>query len=1017
MSKNKSATDPVFQTDPPKLNDDQLSQLLIDCYGISAELKPLVSERDQNVKVSSDSGDFVLKISNIAEDSNILDLQNTALGHLNRSGMKGLVPEVIEGTDEQSIQTITSEQGQHRVRLVSFLQGELYSEVNKSPDLLLSLGEYLGRLSKSLSSFGHPAAHRSEFLWNLDNAIQCKAYIDHIENQDNRQLIAELFERYEQHVLPKLKNLRCAVVHQDANDNNIIVNSEEKIVTGLIDYGDLCFGKQINELAVAMAYVLQGEDDLYAASQQIIKGYVKKFPLLEDELDILFDLIRMRLVMSVCISSFRAKDYQDNDYLLVSQKPAFDLLWRMQEINPGFITAVFRKAAGYSAIKDHEKIVDWLSSSENQPVNMFDIDLKRSPRRVLPLNNIVENSRAEHYQDLLTDEDKANSIAYLIGLYGEDRNVYTADQFASAISPEHRTMHLGLDIFIDAGEALYAPLPGRVYALDDNAVQLGFGPTIMLEHEAGDGRVKFYTLYGHLSHTAFDLLEQGQEVEAGQLIGHIGKFEVNGNWVPHLHFQIMTDMLGLRAGFNGVGEKSLWPVWSEICPDPNLITQLAPESFELLDDSDLLERRQRLLGPSLSISYRNKLNIVRGQGAYLFDQTGRQYLDCVNNICHVGHCHPHVVEALQQQAKVLNTNTRYLHRTILDFAERIAVTLPDPLSVVYFVNSGTEANELALRIARTATGVKDTIVLDWGYHGNSAAAVEISPYKFKRKGGFTKPEFVEIAEFPDPYRGPHKGMGQESGMAYAQSVAECVENIKQRTGHGPAAFIAESISGVGGQVVYPDGYLTAAYEAVRKEGGLCIADEVQCGFGRVGSNFWAFELQDVVPDIVVLGKPIGNGHPLAAVVTTQELANKFANGMEYFNSFGGNPVSTAVGMAVMDVIENEGLMQNALNTGSYLLNEFNELKQKHEVIGDVRGKGFFLGLELVKDRQTLEPATELASDIVNDLRENGVLFSTDGPYENVLKFKPPMVLFKNDADFLCSKLECSLQVFIGQFNP
>ena len=1002
---NKPASGSVFQTDPPAIKDHQLNQVLRRCYGISGEFKPLVSERDQNIKVNSDKGVFVLKISNTAEDAYILSLQNNALTHLNNTGMQGLVPEVANGLDDQPVQKIQSEQGQHCVRLVSFLQGELYSKVKKSPDLLYSLGEYLGRLSKSLSSFGHPAAHRSDFLWNLDHAIDCKTYLDHIDNQDNRQLIAELFERYEQHVSPKLKYLRCAVVHQDANDNNIIVDAEKQAVTGLIDYGDLCFGRQINELAVAMAYALQGEQDLYAASQKIINGYVKGFLLLEDELDVLFDLVRMRLVMSVCISSFRAKDYQDNDYLLVSQKPAFDLLWRMQEINPGFMTAVFRKAAGYSATKNHHKIVDWLCSPENQLVNMFDVDLKRSPRRVLPLNNIIENSRFERYQDLLTEEDKANSIAYLIGRYAEDRNVYTADQFASAVTPEHRTMHLGLDIFLDAGEALYAPLPGRVYALDDNAIPQGFGPTIMLEHDAGETRVKFYTLYGHLSPTAFDLLQEGQDVKAGQLIGHIGEFEVNGNWVPHLHFQIITDMLGLKAGFNGVGEKSLWPVWSEICPDPNFIFQLAPESFQLSDDPDLFERRQRLLGPSLSISYRNKLNIVRGQGAYLFDHTGRQYLDCVNNICHVGHCHPHVVDALQRQANVLNTNTRYLHSTILDFAERIAATLPDPLSVVYFVNSGTEANELALRIARTATGVKDTVVLDWGYHGNSAATVEISPYKFKRKGGFAKPKFVEIAEFPDPYRGPHKGMSEQSGISYAQSVAQCVDNIKARTGHGPAAFIAESISGVGGQVVYPNGYLKAAYQAVRKEGGICIADEVQCGFGRVGSHFWAFELQDVVPDIVVLGKPMGNGHPLAAVVTTQELANKFANGMEYFNSFGGNPVSTAVGMAVMDVIENENLMQNALNTGNYLLNKFNKLKQQYKVIGDVRGKGFFLGIELVKDRQTLEPATELASDIVNDLRENGVLFSTDGPYENVLKFKPPMVLSRSDADFLIFKLD------------
>ncbi|WP_299349056.1 aminotransferase class III-fold pyridoxal phosphate-dependent enzyme, partial [uncultured Maritalea sp.] len=406
-----------------------------------------------------------------------------------------------------------------------------------------------------------------------------------------------------------------------------------------------------------------------------------------------------------------------------------------------------------------------------------------------------------------------------------------------------------------------------------------------------------------------------------------------------------------------------------------------------------------------SVSYKNKLKIVRGEGVHLFDETGRAHLDCVNNITHIGHCHPHLVQAISKQAAILNTNTRYLNELVLDYAERITSKLPDPLSVAFFVNSGTEANELALRIARHATGQKNTVVLDWAYHGNSQGAVDISPYKFKRKGGFPQPDFVEIADFPDPYRGPHKGYSENSGKAYAQSVAECVGNIKSKTGNGAATFIAESISGVGGQIAYPKGYLQAAYAAIRAEGGICVADEVQCGFGRVGDHFWGFELQDVVPDIVVMGKPIGNGHPLAAVVTTRELATSFANGMEYFNSFGGNPVSMAVGMAVMDVIENENMQSHAKELGAYILNRWQTFKDKYEFVGDVRGHGLFLGIELVKDRETLEPATDLAGQIVNEMRERAILLSTDGPLENVLKFKPPMVFNKENADFLCDTLD------------
>ena len=467
-------------------------------------------------------------------------------------------------------------------------------------------------------------------------------------------------------------------------------------------------------------------------------------------------------------------------------------------------------------------------------------------------------------------------------------------------------------------------------------------------------------------------------------------------------------MLAETGGnFPGVGHDSLWDIWADICIDPNLILRLAPESFTVdpHPPAELMERRARDIGPSLSISYAEKLKMVRGEGAYLVDHTGRRHLDGVNNITHVGHCHPHVVAAIARQAGILNTNTRYLSELMLDYSERLTATLPGELKVAYFVNSGTEANELALRIARTAIGKKSTVVLDWAYHGNSGGMVDVSPYKFKRKGGYPQPGFVEIAAFPDPYRGAHKGMSEASGRAYAEDVGRCLDRVRAATGDGAAAFIAESISGVGGQVIYPDGYLKAAYERVRAAGGVCIADEVQCGFGRVGSAFWGFELQGVVPDIVVMGKPIGNGHPLAAVATTPELAARFANGMEYFNSFGGNPVSMAVGMAVLDVIEDEDLQARAKATGDYMLARFAEMATRHPLIGDVRGAGLFSGIELVRDRGTQEPATEEAGWIVNHIRQQGVLASTDGPFDNVLKFKPPMVFGKAEADILCAALD------------
>jgi 4-aminobutyrate aminotransferase-like enzyme len=420
--------------------------------------------------------------------------------------------------------------------------------------------------------------------------------------------------------------------------------------------------------------------------------------------------------------------------------------------------------------------------------------------------------------------------------------------------------------------------------------------------------------------------------------------------------------------------------------------------------TDIIEARQRLLGPSLSTAYDQPLKIVRGDGQYLFDETGHRYLDAVNNVSHVGHCHPRVVEAAARQMALLNTNTRYLHDTIIDYAERLTATLPEPLNVCYFVCSGSEANELALRLAATHTGSRDMIVVGGAYHGNSSALVDISPYKFDRRGGKGASEWVHKVPMPDCYRGQFKHSDSEAGEKYAQFVDDKAQEIKSATDRA-AKFICESLLGCGGQIPLPEHYWKSSFEAVRKQGGVCIADEVQVGFGRVGSNFWAFERQHVIPDIVTLGKPIGNGHPLAAVVTSREIAESFNTGMEYFNTFGGNPVSCAVGLAVLDVIKDEGLQDNALVVGSYLMDSLSTLKGKHEIVGDVRGAGLFIGVELVLDRSSLEPATDHATSVVNQMCQQGILMSTDGPLENVLKIKPPIVFNKENADQLVSTLD------------
>ncbi len=427
-------------------------------------------------------------------------------------------------------------------------------------------------------------------------------------------------------------------------------------------------------------------------------------------------------------------------------------------------------------------------------------------------------------------------------------------------------------------------------------------------------------------------------------------------------------------------------------------------------DELLLQRRRAVTGANLSVSYDEPLHMVEGCGQYLIAADGRSYLDLVNNVCHVGHCHPRVVEAISNQAATLNTNTRYLHEGFVEYAEMLAARLPDPLDTVFLVNSGSEANELALRIARAATGAKDALVIDGAYHGHAGNCVQMSPYKFDGPGGGGRPDWVHVAPVPDRYRGLIRGDGDDVGAAYALELATTVGEACA-SGRSIAAFFAEPILSCGGQIPLPNGYLAAAFKHVRNAGGLCVADEVQVGFGRVGDSFWGFELDGadggdaVVPDIVVMGKPIGNGHPIGAVVTTRAIADSFANGMEFFSTFGGNPVSCAVGKAVLDVIEEEGLQERARILGDHFKSGLRSLMDRHELIGDVRGRGLFLGIELVRDRTSQEPAPEEASLIVNAMRDRGVLLSTDGPRHNVIKIKPPMVIEHDDVDMAMRLLD------------
>lgn len=422
---------------------------------------------------------------------------------------------------------------------------------------------------------------------------------------------------------------------------------------------------------------------------------------------------------------------------------------------------------------------------------------------------------------------------------------------------------------------------------------------------------------------------------------------------------------------------------------------------------EILKIREENINPCLSVSYDKPLKIVKGQGVWLYDEDGNAYLDMVNNVSHVGHCHPKVTQAAINQMQQLNTNSRYLHDNLAEYSLKLLETFPDELSVVFFCCTGSEANELALRLARANTGGDQIITLDGAYHGNTQTLIDISPYKHNSKGGNGAPDYVQVVPIPDAYKGLLNESNQP-GYEYAQFLDNAIDNISKK-GKKLSAFICESLLGCGGQMPLPEGYLAECYKKIHAAGGVCIADEVQVGFGRCGTHMWSFEKQNVVPDIVTLGKPIGNGHPMAAVVTSRKIADAFNNGMEYFNTFGSNPVSCAIGLSVLEVIEEEELQANALEIGNYMMQELEKIQPHCAYIGDVRGTGFYIGVEFVQDLHSKLPAADKVDKVVQLLRDKKLLLSTDGPAHNVLKIKPPMVFDKSHADLFLSSLIESLK--------
>ena len=986
------------------ISTQQVARWLQQHHQLSGELTALVGDVDANFKLVTPQQSYTVKISQV-DDLQHFDFEAALLQHIqNHHPVDLVLPTPV--LDQQGQWLTELEQDPSRclvMRLLTWVDGTLMSTYRPhSPAMLRHLGQQAATLDRALQGLSHPQASR-EFSWDLAQSLWVK---DHLSmfTPAQQSLLASFIDLFAQNQTSH-GQLRQQIIHNDLNDNNVLVAQD--LVTGFIDFGDAIKTPLIHELAIVCAYAMMHKPDPLTAAAHLVSGYHQGLPLLEQELVHLHHLIGMRLVVSVTHAALARQTDPDNAYKAISEQPAWDLLQSWQAVPAQLAHYTFRRACGFTAHPQTKTLQQHLQAHRMPLTRVFPEHPDKTCIQAVDLGvsstllggaGDYENHPLQHFK--MTQAQAANPPAFLAGGYLEARSFYAADAFSFAGNQgkEYRTIHLGVDVWLPAMTAIHAPLAGRVVGLRDNDRRRDYGPTVILEHPYPGG--VFYTLYGHLSRRTLDHLHLGDEVAAGDLLAWVGEAHENGGWSPHLHVQIMLDMLGHEHDFPGACRPSQQAVFADLCPDPmNLFGDPQTKPLTPADNQALIDFRHQHLGKSLSLSYSEPIQMLRGDDVYLLDQWGQKYLDTCNNVAHVGHENPRVVTAGQAQMAVLNTNSRYLHPAINEFTKALLAKLPPELSVVHLVNSGSEANELALRMARACSGGVDVIALESGYHGNSQATIDISSYKFDGQGGQGAPAHTHIVPLPDAFRGRHRGA--DAGAAYATYVQQHIDRL-QAAGQPLSAFIAESIVSCGGQIELPTGYLTQAYAAVRAAGGLCIADEVQVGCGRIGSHFWAFEPHGVVPDILTIGKPIGNGHPLAVVVCTREVADRFANGMEYFNTFGGNPVSATVGLAVLQEIKDRQLQHNALTTGTHLKEQLGSLMADHPIIKDVRGQGLFLGFELCDE--ALNPLPQQAAYLANRMREMGVLISTDGPDHNVIKIKPPITFQRSHADELLQRL-------------
>jgi len=952
----------------PALSLDRAAAILSERYGRSGPLRSLGSHQDQNVMVDDAGGRFILKISNPGFSHEGLLAQNAAMLHLAERDLPFRAPVPLPDADGELIGQVTDGGATYDVRLVTFLEGRPLADFDYlAPVVLQRQGWLAASAAVALADFDHRGLDRT-LQWDVRHASDVvAAFGPSISNAAGRADIEEQMERAQQAIDALAPHLRLAICHADVTDVNVVADlntAGQPWPDALIDFGDLLRTWLAADAAVAAGSLIGHEpDDALGVVANVLRGYHSVYPLTDEEVAALWPLVIARAASNVASSEHQARLEPNDAYVLGSVDDDWRI-WRAVRSVP------WRAAHGVLA----ESV--GMRAATPPPPPAPHRSLVALPPECPSIDQSVTADTFDPERWNLTGGVLLQlADGWGIGRYDEGRLAPVGDGGVST----------GVEVFASAGTEVRAPAAGVVSRLDETSVALSLDDTWRL-------------ILGGL-----DRVTDETQVAPDDLLGVVGAAPASS---PAVTVQLVADaeqvppLIARRA--DG---------WCHVTFDPThwWATEPVPASFPSTanEAASLLHRRDRVLAPAQEYYYEIPPRIERGRRHHMFDTEGRRYVDMVNNVTILGHSHPAIERAVSRQLRLINTNSRFHYAAMVEFSERLAALLPDPLDTVFLVSTGSEANEVALRLMRAATGSRDILAVRSAYHGWTTGTDEVTTaINDNPRAADTRPPWAHIVESPNPYRGRFRG--PDAGGRYAADVDRALAEVAE-AGNRVSGFIAEPVYGNAGGVLLPDGYLAAAYASVRAAGGVCVADEVQVGYGRLGDFFWGFEQQAVVPDIVTMAKCTGNGVPVGAVVTTRAIAETLRTEEgSFFSSMGGSPLGSVAALATLEVLESEGLQENAAIIGRHIADRVTALAAHHPLIGTVHGLGLYRGIELVRDHETLEPATEEALAICERMRELGIIVQPTSDYMNVLKIKPPLCIDLDAADAFVDALETTL---------